>query len=240
MRVGIMFSGGKDSNFAIDFAKEKGWEVAYLLSVKPNRTDCYLFHFATVEHTPSQAQSMGLPHFLIPCTVADPRQEADLVKNFVAEHPVDALLLGGTGLQETQIKSLQEALLPLGIEVFAAHAGQDHDQVMREMLKKGYKFMITQIASDGLNQDWLGRVIDEKVLNELFDRAKKFGFHCGGEGGYYDTFTVDGPLLSKSIDVRKMRKVMESACVGHLVIDELRLLDKVDVSNVKRETNKFD
>ena len=51
MDVAIMYSGGKDSTYAIEYALDKGYNIKYLLSVKPNRTDCYLFHFATVEHT---------------------------------------------------------------------------------------------------------------------------------------------------------------------------------------------
>ena len=27
MKLGVLFSGGKDSNYAVDLAKEKGWDV---------------------------------------------------------------------------------------------------------------------------------------------------------------------------------------------------------------------
>jgi len=74
-----MYSGGKDSNYAVKHALDKGWNIKYLLSVKPTRTDCYLFHFATVEHTKLQAEALGLKHYLISCTVADPNKEADIV-----------------------------------------------------------------------------------------------------------------------------------------------------------------
>jgi diphthamide synthase (EF-2-diphthine--ammonia ligase) len=51
MDVAILYSGGKDSTFAIQHAAEKGWNIKYLISVKPTRKDCYLFHYATVELT---------------------------------------------------------------------------------------------------------------------------------------------------------------------------------------------
>jgi len=72
MDVAIMYSGGKDSTLAIEYALNKGYNIKYLLSVKPNRTDCYLFHFATVEHTKELAEILGLKHILINCNVADP------------------------------------------------------------------------------------------------------------------------------------------------------------------------
>jgi len=140
MKVGIMYSGGKDSTFAIEFAKEKGWDIRYLVSIKPNRTDCYLFHFATVEHTKDLAKILKIPHVFETCTVADPEKEAAIVKKIVEERqkndPINAMVLGGTGLQETQLRSIQNALRPMGIEVFASEAGEDHDVVIDRMLEK--------------------------------------------------------------------------------------------------------
>ena len=100
MRVGILYSGGKDSTYAIAECQNRGWEIAYLLSVKPSRTDCFLFHYATVEHTPALAKILKLPHRLIGCDVADPQKEAELIRTEVEQLPkVEALVLVGTGLQ---------------------------------------------------------------------------------------------------------------------------------------------
>ncbi len=230
MNVAVMFSGGKDSTFAIDYCMSRGWNIEYLLSVKPTRTDCFLFHFATVEHTPVLAAQMGLKHVLTSCSVADPEQEAEIVKQEVMKQPkVDAVVLGGTGLQETQIRSIQNALRPLGIEVFATHAGQDHDKVLLEMLDKGYRFMITQIASDGLGEQQLGLVLTPDNIQNFFARSKKYGFHVGGEGGYYDSLTLDGPIFKNKLVIEQSHKVMESECVGYLVVDKLALVAKTPV-----------
>lgn len=232
MKVAVMFSGGKDSTYAIDYAMSKGWEISYLLSVKPTRTDCFLFHFATVEHTPILAKMLNIKHHLISCDVADAEKEAALVRDFVLKQPkVDAVILGGTGLQLTQIKSIQKALLPAGIEVFAAHAGLEHDDVMREMLKKGYKFMITQIASDGLGEKDLGLVLTPENIDDFFKRARKYGFHPGGEGGYFDSFVIEAPILPNRIEIQKSHKVIESSNQGHLVIEKLAILPVFSLKN---------
>ena len=221
MKVAILYSGGKDSTFALDFAKEKGWDIRYLLSVKPTRTDCFLFHFATVEHTVHLADMLGIKHILTSCDVADPKLEADIVKNIVLnEERVDAVVLGGVGLQETQLRSIQQALMPHGIEVFAAHAGEDHVSVMKGLIAKGYKFMISQVAADGFNEKWLGRVLaNDDDVNALVACSEKYGFHPGGEGGHYDTFTIDGPVFTHALDVQIKEKRMETACSGHIIAD---------------------
>src|SRR3989339_1982890 len=83
MDVAILYSGGKDSTFAIQHAMEKGWSIKYLVSVKPTRKDCYLFHYATVEHTKDLAKILGIHHILEKCSVADPIKEAQIVKGIV-------------------------------------------------------------------------------------------------------------------------------------------------------------
>ena len=231
MNVAVMYSGGKDSNFAVEYALQRGWNVKYLLSVKPSRTDCYLFHFATVEHTPVQAESLGLKHYLLGCDVADPVKEAAIIEKFIAQkqqsksEKVDAVLLGGTGLQATQIKSIQNALRPYAIEVFAAHSGLEHLDVLKQMVKEGYEIMITQVASEGL-PGWLGQKITPDNIGQLEKDSIKFGFHVGGEGGYYDSFVLDAPAFSKRIVLEDSEKVMEDAYSGHIVIKKLKLVDK--------------
>ncbi|RJQ15847.1 diphthine--ammonia ligase [Candidatus Woesearchaeota archaeon] len=229
MNVAVLYSGGKDSNYAVQYAKEKNWNIQYLLSIKPDRKDCFLFHYATVEHTPLQAKLLGLKHFLIPCTVADPEQEAALVKNFVetmqTSLPVDAVILGGTGLQMTQLKSIQTALQSMHIEVFAAHAGLDHETVFRDMVDKGYEIMITQVASDGL-ASWLGKKITKENFAQLESDSKKFGFHIGFEGGYADTFVCNMPLFPKKLHIDAFSKVFDDAYCGHVLFNNIEVLDK--------------
>lgn len=227
MDVAVLYSGGKDSNYAVKHALDKGWNIKYLLSVKPSRTDCYLFHFATVEHTKLQADALGLKHHLLTCDVADPKQEAEIVRKFVVENRVDAVILGGTGLQETQIKSLQTALMPHKIEVFAAHAGEDHIQLFEQMIKDGFKIMMTQYAADGLTKDWLGRIIDEKAYAELKVLSEKYGFHLPAEGGHWDSFVVDGPMFKKKLVIKESEKVEESQHSGYLVVKQVELVAKI-------------
>lgn len=229
MKVAVMFSGGKDSTYAVDYARQMGWEISYLLSVKPTRTDCYLFHFATVEHTPQQAEALGIRHHLLACDVASPKQEAQIIRQFIEQNPVEALVLGGVGLQQTQLRSLQKALMPSRVEVFAAHAGYDHEEIVEQMIKKGYDIRITQIATEGLGEDWLGRQITSEAFQELKRRSQKYGFHIGFEGGYADTFVCDGPVFKKRIIIEEADRVMEDKYSGYLVIKKLRLVDKVQI-----------
>ncbi len=231
MNVAILYSGGKDSTFAIQHAMEKGWSIKYLISIKPTRKDCYLFHYATVEHTKELAKAMDIPHIYAKCSVANPKEEAEIVRKIVEKQQkiksmtVDAVVLGGTGLQETQLRSIQNALMPMHIEVFASHAGEEHDIVMEEMLNRGYEIMITQIASDGLNR-WIGQKLTKENFRQFRIDSMKYGFHVGGEGGYYDTLVIDAPIFSKRIDVSQIKMIMEDEFCGHVELNKYRIVNK--------------
>ena len=227
MDVGILYSGGKDSTYAIEYCKSKNWNIKYLISVKPTRTDCYLFHFATVELTQELSKILGYKHFYLTCNVADPKKEANIVKELVEKQQniekIDALVLGGIGLQETQLKSLQKALMPLKVEVFASHAGEYHRDLMQQMLNKRYRFMITQVASDGLI-NWLGKELTKDNLKIFFNDADKYGFDSGGEGGYYDSLVFAGPIFgNKILKINEFKIVNENKYCGHVVINSFNI-----------------
>ena len=233
MDVAILYSGGKDSTLAIEYALEKNWNIKYLISVKPNRTDCYLFHFATVEYTRKIAEFLGIKQIYTTCTEADPEKEAEIIRKIVEQNPVESVILGGIGLQETQIKSIREALFSLGVDVFASHTGQDHLEIMKDMIRRGYEIRLSEIAAEGLGETWLGEQLTEKNLNDLVKLSKKYGFHIGGEGGPYNTFVCDGPIFPKKIEIISFNKVMEGSFNGYMDIKEIRIVDKLITKTIR-------
>ena len=226
MDVAILYSGGKDSNLAVEYCLKRNWNIKYLLSVKPTRTDCYLFHYATVEHTKKQAEALGLKHIYAECSVADQRLEANIVKTIVEKNPVDAVVLGGTGLQVTQIESIQKALRDLKVEAFASHAGEDHGILFKKMIDDGYEIMITQIASDGLKR-WLGRIVTKENFEELRKDSAEYGFHIGFDGGYADSFVLNSPLFKERLYPVSIKKNFESEYCGYVEF-ELKRKNIVD------------
>ncbi len=236
MDIAVLYSGGKDSTYAIECAMLKGWNIRYLISVKPARNDCYLFHYATVEQTKEIAKMLQIPHFYVKCRAANPVKEANIVKGIVEKSQrkmkISAVVLGGTGLQETQIRSMQNALMPLNVDAFAMHSGEEHDLVMEEMLNNGYEILITQIASDGL-KDWLGKRITKENFAQLKKDSAKYGFHIGFEGGYADTLVTDCPIFQKKLVIDDMSIIYEDNYCGHVVINKCRMEDKGKIESKK-------
>jgi len=226
MDIAILYSGGKDSTLAIELARQKGWNIKYLLSVKPTRKDCYLFHFATVEHTKELAKILNYNHILANCEVADPVKEAKIIKDIVAKNPVEAVILGGVGLQELQLNTIRDTLFPLGVEVFVSHKAENEIALLQEMINKKYEIYITEVAAEGLNEDYLGFKIDNKTLPNFIELSQKYGFNVLGEGGHYNTLVVDGPIFEKRFQILDFKTVMDNEFSGHLEIKDYVVKEK--------------
>ena len=61
MKLGVLFSGGKDSTMATYLAKKEGHEIACLITIYSENPDSYMFHTPSISKTKKQAELMGIP-----------------------------------------------------------------------------------------------------------------------------------------------------------------------------------
>ena len=64
MKLACLFSGGKDSTYAIHLVKKQGHEVTCLLSVFPKSDESHLLHFPNILETKIQSKSMDIPQII--------------------------------------------------------------------------------------------------------------------------------------------------------------------------------
>ncbi len=227
MKVAVMFSGGKDSTFALYYALQQGWQVEALIAVKPKNTEAYLYHYATVEWTLLSSEALGIPLILLQTNQTGPNTEAKVLEKVLKKLDIDALLLGGVGLQKTQINSIEEVAAKFGVDIIIPHKNYSSRELLEAEVKSGFKVMITDVATDGLGKNWIGKIIDENSLDELKKLAAKFGFDELGEGGSYNTFVVDGPIFKKKISFVESQKIWDTkTSSGYLEVKSATLIDK--------------
>ena len=79
MRLGVLFSGGKDSTLALHLAAEKE-EVACLITVVSKNKESYMFHTPNIDVTALQAEALGLPLVSVVTEGKKEEELADLEK----------------------------------------------------------------------------------------------------------------------------------------------------------------
>ncbi|NXI68971.1 DPH6 ligase, partial [Anseranas semipalmata] len=83
--------------------------------------------------------------------------------------------------------------------------------LLKEMISSNIQAIIIKVAAFGLDPDkHLGKTLDQ-MEPYLLELSEKYGVHVCGEGGEYETFTLDCPLFKKKIVVDSAKVVVHSA-----------------------------
>ena len=77
---------------------------------------------------------------------------------------------------------------------------------MNDLLESDFHFIMTTVSSDGLDDQWLGKLISKSDVKTLETLSEKFGFNLNFEGGEAETFVIDCPLFFNSIKINKFTK----------------------------------
>lgn len=209
-----LFSGGKDSAWALYRAQQAGLTVGRLLTVHPEG-DSYMYHTPATQLASLAAESIGLPLLSIePAdfgaddavdSAAQGDAEIEPLEAALAELAADpsvdlAGLIAGAVESEFQTSRIEALCNRLGIDLFAPLWQRDPETLAEEMLDAGFEIRIVQVAAAGLDESWLGRTLDREALAELKERNERYGVHVLGEGGEFETFVVDGPHMSRRIE----------------------------------------
>src|SRR3972149_2443929 len=78
MKLAALFSGGKDSMYALYRMLQQGHDVKYLVTFKPQRTDSYMFHHPCVELTELQAEAIGIKQIMVSTSGVKEKELEDL------------------------------------------------------------------------------------------------------------------------------------------------------------------
>lgn len=210
-----LFSGGKDSAWALYRALERGLTVDRLVTVHPTG-DSYMYHVPATELAALAAESIGIPLVNVEPEDFEAESAADSsVQGDDELEPLEAALTdldselptgiagvtAGAVESEYQTSRIQGMCDRLDCELFAPLWQEDPRELADAMLAAGFEIMIIQVAAHGLDESWLGRTIDEEALAELETLNEKYGVHILGEGGEFETLVVDGPHMDRRIDL---------------------------------------
>jgi ABC transporter with metal-binding/Fe-S-binding domain ATP-binding protein len=199
MKAAVLFSGGKDSNLALQKAVESGVEVGCLVNLKPAADDSFMFHKPCVDLTPLQAGRMG--YRIISSEVSGVKErEVDEMKTVLSALDVDAVVSGAVESQY-QKSRVDRVAGELGLKSIAPLWHMDGRRILDELLEREFKVMFVGVAAEGLGRGWLGRIITQETVDELMELNRRYSIHLAGEGGEYETLVLDGPLFKSGIKV---------------------------------------
>ena len=225
MRLGVLFSGGKDSCLAVHRAAEVD-EVACLVTVVPDNPESFFFHTPNLHITRLQAQAMGLPIVTRRTPGVEEEELEDLsiaIEEAIDLHGIEGMVTGAVG-SVYQATRVQRVCDELGMWCFNPLWQLDQLALLDELLEDGFSVMTTGVFAPPLDESWLGRIIDGGTRDELASLWQSHGIHPAGEGGEIETTVLDAPMFEGRIQVvRSTTDFRRDSGVLH--IDEAEVVD---------------
>ena len=212
MKLGSLFSGGKDSTYAIYLAQKQGHEVTCLLSVFTKSEESHLLHHPNLQWTKLQSESMKIPQL----TIHSKSDETDdelfaletLLKNAKEQFHIEGLVHGGIKSQ-FQKEKFETLCSKLDLIAVTPLWNAEPEQYMNDLLDSNFVFIMITVSSDGLDDTWLGKTISKSDIDTLKNLSEKFGFNLNFEGGEAETFVVNCPLFANSIKINQAKKIWD-------------------------------
>nr|XP_009676032.1 PREDICTED: diphthine--ammonia ligase isoform X6 [Struthio camelus australis] len=136
----------------------------------------------------------------------------------------------GAILSDYQRVRVEDVCRRLNLQPLAYLWRRNQEILLKEMISSNIQAIIIKVAAFGLDPDkHLGKTLDQ-MEPFLLELSEKYGVHICGEGGEYETFTLDCPLFKKKIVVDSAKVVVHSADafapVAYLHFLELHLENK--------------
>jgi diphthine-ammonia ligase len=204
MRVAALFSGGKDSVFAVYITQQYGWDVSHLVSLLPEKPDSWMFHSINIQFTDLLAKALGIP-LVKRTTNGEKETELSDLKHLLQCLEIDGVISGAIA-SEYQRTRIEKICDELGIKSFTPLWHKNQELLLRDQVKAGFHIIVVGVFAEGFDETWLGKTIDEETIDALVYLNKKNGINIAGEGGEFETLVLSGPLFSQRLVIDESLK----------------------------------
>jgi len=227
MKAGVLYSGGKDSTFAAFLAKQRGEQLECLITLSPERTDSFMFHYPNIRWTALQAEAMGLPQVLLQTKGVKEEELADLKEAILSakrRYSIEAVYTGALSsvYQKTRVDRICQEVGVTGVSPLWQ---VDQVQHLKTLLANKFEVIMTGVAALGFDESWLGRELDEKTISDIARLHARYGINPGLEGGEGETFVLDCPIFDRRVEVVSSKNHWKGDA-GYLEILNARLAPK--------------
>jgi diphthine-ammonia ligase len=227
MKLVSLFSGGKDSVYALYKVIKEGHEIKYLVTVFSERQDSWMFHYPCIELTKLQSEALGIKQ-IIKKTKGEKEKELKDLKDVLnsIKDEIDGIVTGAL-YSEYQKSRIEKICKELRLKCLSPLWYADLENMLKEEIDLGFETIIIGVAAEGLDKSWLGKKIDFETIEKLKELNKKFGINLGLEGGEAETLVLDCPIFQKKIKILQSDSVWDSKTnSGYLKVKDAKLISK--------------
>jgi len=190
-----LFSGGKDSYLSAKIAMEQGFDIVELVTIVPEE-------FSMMYHYPNSGMST-YPGMLIdrPLVFLKETEIHEYLKELLGRD-IHAVVSGAVE-SEYQKTRIEKMCTDAGVISYSPLWRKDQELLLRELLMRGISAIMVSVSAEGLDQSYLGKEIDQEMLEKLLKVRERYGINIIGEGGEYESFVISDESTDRKVAIRK-------------------------------------
>ncbi|KAF8076527.1 hypothetical protein FPV67DRAFT_1664788 [Lyophyllum atratum] len=235
MKYLALLSGGKDSCFNLLHCAKNGHELLAAASLGPEagkeELDSYLYQTVGQDAIEFVARALEVPLYRRVITgnaveqgseygsrdatgpgavAGDETEDLFALLSDVKSHHPDVLGVSvGAILSNYQRIRVEHVCRRLGLTPLCYLWNRDQGELLTEMITAGMEAVLIKVAGIGLTTKHLGKTLAEMQPN-LVELNRLYGAHICGEGGEYESLTLDCPLFKHRIALTEVETVIHS------------------------------
>ncbi|KIJ70084.1 hypothetical protein HYDPIDRAFT_77552 [Hydnomerulius pinastri MD-312] len=254
MKYVALLSGGKDSCFNLLHCKRNGHDIIAAATLSPHsgkdEIDSYMYQTVGQDGITLIAQALNVPLYrrIIQGQpveqgseygvksaggggiIGDETEDLYILLKEVLDHYPDIQAVSvGAILSNYQRVRVEHVCRRLSLTPLAYLWQRNQLSLLSEMISSNLTALLIKIAGAGLTTSHLSLSLSA-MYPTLLSLHRAYGTHPCGEGGEYESFTVDCSLFRRRVEVRRWEVVVvdesKVAPVAYLRIKEAGLVEK--------------
>jgi diphthine-ammonia ligase len=216
-KAAISWSGGKDSCAALARARAS-FDVVAMVTMFDEAAARSRSHGLRPEVLAAQAERLGVRPVTGRCTWETYTDEYSAALAALEAEGITHVIFGDILFEEHR-RWAEDICSPHGITAVEPLWGSSTDALFEEWIASGAEAIIVTARAEFLDQTWLGRRLERKLLPEF----ARLGVDPCGERGEYHTVVTNTPLFDRPLQLRSCGHVQHSGCWAmDMAVDDAR------------------
>jgi len=178
-----------------------------------------MYHYPNIELTEKQAEAMDLGIFY-----AKEGNEVQKIKDLKEKEGIEWIVCGAVKSDYQSVR-IERMCYELGLKFYAPLWNLDPLRIYNALFEACFRFIITSVSANGLDESWLGKEITRENFEELMNLCSKYGINPIFEGGEAETFVFDAPIFKHSLKIEKASREWKIMS-GTYKIEKIRSVKK--------------
>ncbi len=206
MKLLGLFSGGKDSTFALFKAKKSGHEISCLVTICPDSDSSLLFHYPNCKLATYLGEALRIPSLVFNAKSDTKEKEAIYLEKAIvaamSQHQLEGVVHGAIS-SRYQKKEIEKICRKLNLLEVSPVWDIDQTNYLDMLIEHKFEIKIVAVAAMGLDATWLGVTLDFNSLESLKRVCRRHKINMTFEGGEAETLVIDCPIYRKKLEISK-------------------------------------